>query len=257
MTAPSTTPTTNPLGIIGAGAIGSTLARLAVRAGLDVVIANSRGPETLTDLVAELGPRARAATADEVARQADVVVAAIPLIAHSSLPVDELAGKTLVDTTNYYPQRDGQIAALDDQQMTASELVQAHLPDTRLVKAFNNTTFASLGNGARPTGAEDRSALPIAGEDADAKQQVAALLDVLGYDALDIGGLADSWRTEPGTPAYCDPYMPAWPTEKLPFDELVGWLLAAPVIPMSTSKLNDLVSSATRGPAGGYFPETT
>lgn len=102
--------------------------------------------------------------------------------------------------------------------------MQTNLPDTRLVKAFNNITSASLGNGARATGAADRNALPIAGEDADAKQQVTALFDVLGYDAVDIGGLADSWRVEPGTPAYCDPSMPAWPTEKLSFDELLGWL---------------------------------
>lgn len=247
---------TNPIGIIGTGAIGSTLARLAIAAGIDVILANSRGPETLTDLVEELGPRARAATVIEVARQADVVIAAIPLVAYTDLPAVELASKVVIDTTNYYPQRDGQISALDDDESTASELVQAHLKRSYVVKGFNNITFASLGNGARPHGAPDRVTLPIAGEHAIAKEQAAALFDLLGYDTLDIGGLAGSWRTEPGTPVYCDPYMPAWPTEKLPFEELVQWLLTAPVIPQSPDAVKKLVDSAVRGPAGGYFPET-
>lgn len=247
---------TAPLGIIGSGAIGGTLARLAVAAGFDIVISNSRGPASLTDLVAELGPHARAATVTEVAREADVVIAAIPLIAHTDLPAAELAGKVVIDTTNYYPQRDGQIPALDDQSSTASELVQAHLTDSFVVKGFNNITFASLGNGARPAGARNRSTLPIAGEDAAAKKRAAEVIDALGYDTLDIGGLAEGWRSEPGTPIFCDPYMPEWPREKLPFDELLAWLLAAPVVPMSAWRAERLLASAVRGPAGGYFPET-
>lgn len=125
------------------------------------------------------------------------------------------------------------------------------------MKAVNNITFASLGNGARPAGDPERSTLPIAGEDADAKRLAAEVLDALGYDALDIGGLAGSWRTEPGTPVYCDPYMPAWPTEQLPSDQLLQWLLAAPVIPMSRQRAAELVAQAGRGAAGGCFPETT
>ncbi|KQO42780.1 MULTISPECIES: NADPH-dependent F420 reductase [unclassified Aeromicrobium] len=246
---------TSVLGIIGTGAIGGTLARLAIAAGIDVVLANSRGPETLTELVEQLGPGARAATVADVAHDADVVVAAIPLNAHTDLPTDALAGKVVLDTTNYYPQRDGRIEALADGSSTASELVQSHLAHSHVVKAFNNITFASLGNGARPSGDEDRVTLPIAGEDAAAKARAAELLDTLGYDALDIGGLADSWRTEPGTPAYCDPYMPAWPTERLTLDELVAWLLAAPVIPQSAEQVDALVASAVRGPAGGFFPD--
>lgn len=245
-----------PIGIIGTGAIGSTLARLATAAGIDVILANSRGPETLTDLVTQLGPRARAATVADLAREADVVIAAIPLIAYTDLPADELAGKVVIDTTNYYPQRDGQIAALDNDESTASELVQAHLDRSFVVKGFNNITFASLGNGARPHGHPDRVTLPIAGENAAAKERAAALFDLIGYDSLDIGGLADSWRSEPGTPVYCDSYMPAWPTEKLPVNELVQWLLSAPVIPQSRESVQALVGSAVRGPAGGYFPET-
>lgn len=244
-----------PLGIIGAGAIGSTLARLAVAADLDVVIANTRGPDSLADLVHQLGPRARAATISEVARSTDIVITATPVIAFSTLPADELAGRIVVDTSNYYPQRDGRITALDENTSTATELVQNHLDRSRVVKAFNNITFASLGNGARPTGDSDRSTLPIAGEDAAAKVEVAALLDTLGYDALDTGDLAGSWRFEPGTPAYCDPYMPAWPTEKLPFDDLLAWLLAAPVIPMSSTRLQELLAGTRRGQAGGTFPD--
>lgn len=244
------------LGIIGSGAIGSTLARLAIAAGLKVIIGNSRGPETLIELVAELGDRARAATVEDLARDADIVIAAIPLSAHTALPVDALAGKVVIDTTNYYPQRDGQIAVLDDQTSTASELVQDYLSRSKVVKGFNSITFASLGKGAHPAGSPERSALPIAGDDARAKAEAAALLDVIGYDAVDIGPLSEGWRSEPGTPVYCDPYMPAWPTEKLPFDQLLAWLLAAPVITTTEERVVELTSSAVRGPAGGYFPET-
>lgn len=244
-----------PLGIIGSGAIGSTLARLAIAAGLDIVISNSRGPESLTDLVAELGPKATAATVADVAAKADIVITAIPLIAAKDLPADALVGKIVVDTTNYYPQRDGQIATLDANESTASELVQAHLPNSHVVKAFNAITFASLGNGARPVNSPERSTLPVAGEDATAKRRVEDLLDILGYDALDTGSLADSWRFEPGAPIYCDPYMPAWPSEKLPFDELLQWLLSAPVIPVPKERAERLLAAAIRGKAGGYFPE--
>lgn len=246
---------TPPLGIIGTGAIGGTLARLAVAAGIDLLLANSRGPASLTELVEQLGPRARAATVAEVASEAEIVIAAIPLIAYTALPADRLAGKVVIDATNYYPERDGQIDSLDTDESTASELVQAHLDRSFVVKGFNNITFASLGNGARPHDDPHRVTLPIAGEDAVAKERVAALLDLIGYDALDIGGLEGSWRTEPGTPVYCDPYMPAWPTRKLPFEELLKWLLAAPVIPLSRETVQDLVDTAVRGSAGGYFPE--
>lgn len=158
-------PLNTPLGIIGAGAIGGTLARLAIAAGLDVIIGNSRGPQTLAALVNELGPHARAATVRAAAAEADIVIAAIPLIAYTDLPTSELAGKVVLDTTNYYPQRDGQIQVLDDLDSTASELVQGHLADSFVVKAFNNITFASLGNGARPAGSPERSTLPIAGNE--------------------------------------------------------------------------------------------
>lgn len=129
------------IGLIGSGNIGSTVARLAVEAGYDVVLSNSRGPETLADLVAELGPHASAATAPEAAAAGDIVVVTVPLSAYREVPVDPLRGKVVIDTNNYYPQRDGHIAELDDESTTVSELLQAHLPESRVVKAFNNTHF--------------------------------------------------------------------------------------------------------------------
>jgi len=195
------------LGLIGSGHIGSTVARLAVAAGHDVVLSNSRGPQTLADLVTELGPHARAATALEAARSGDIVVVTIPLKAYQSVPVEPLAGKVVIDTNNYYPQRDGQIPALDDGSTTSSELLQQHLPQSHVVKAFNNINFAHLQSLARPSGAEGRSALVIAGDDAAAKQTVTGLLDELGYDTLDAGALSEGRRFEPDTPAYGVPYF--------------------------------------------------
>ncbi|WP_294568357.1 NADPH-dependent F420 reductase [uncultured Arthrobacter sp.] len=247
---------TSPLGIIGSGPQGETLARLAVAAGLNVMISNSRGPETLKDLVQDLGPLARAGSVADVAREADIVIAAIPLVAYKQLSAGALAGKIVIDSTNYYPQRDGQISVLDENASTASELIQTHLGSSSVVKAFNNIAFSSLGNGARPKGDPQRSTLPISGEDAAAKARVADLLDTLGYDALDAGRLADSWRSEPGTPIYVNPYMPEWPAERMTVDQLFAWLRAAPVIPMSRQQAADLLAGAVRGPAGGRFPDT-
>lgn len=190
------------IGLIGAGNIGSTVARLAVAAGHDVVLSNSRGPETLADLVAELGPRARAATTQEAAAAADLAVVTVPLKALGDLPAAELAGKVVMDTINYYPERDGHVAALDDESTTTSELVQAQLSGSRVVKVFNNIYFGALAALARPAGAEDRTALALAGDDAEAKAAVIAFLDSIGYDGLDIGPLAEGWRTQRDTAAY-------------------------------------------------------
>ncbi|MER7443143.1 NADPH-dependent F420 reductase [Micromonospora avicenniae] len=190
------------LGLIGSGYIGGTLARLAVDAGYDVVLSNSRGPETLRDLVDELGPRARAATPLEAAQAGDLVVVSVPLKAYTAVPPEPLAGKVVLDTNNYYPQRDGQIAELDSGATTSSELLQRHLPQARVVKVFNNINFRHLRTLPRPAGAADRSALPIAGDDADAKAVATSFLDQIGYDAVDVGPLAEGRRYEPGTPAY-------------------------------------------------------
>jgi len=194
------------IGLIGSGHIGSTVARLAVDAGHDVVLSNSRGPETLADLVDRLGPRARAATAAEAAAAGDIVVVTIPLKAYRDVPVEPLRGKTVIDTNNYYPQRDGHIAELDEGS-TSSELLQRHLPESRVVKAFNNIYFGHLAALPRPAGDSERSVLAIAGDDAAAKQTVAEFLDSAGYDAHDVGPLAEGWRFQPGTPAYGQPYV--------------------------------------------------
>ena len=195
------------IGLIGSGHIGGTVARLAVAAGHDVVLSNSRGPETLTDLVAQLGPQARAATAAEAAAAGDIVVVTIPLKAYREVPVEPLRGKVVIDTNNYYPGRDGHIAQLDDRSTTSSELLQEHLPESHVVKAFNNIYFGHLAALPRPTGDAERSALPIAGDDEAAKRTVSEFLDSIGYDAYDVGPLAEGWRFQPDTPAYGQPYV--------------------------------------------------
>lgn len=190
------------IGLIGSGNIGGTVARLAVAAGYDVVLSNSRDPHTLDGLVAELGERARAATPQEAAAAGDIVVVTVPLHAYTQVPVEPLAGKVVIDTNNYYPERDGRIAELDDETTTTSELLQAHLPESRVVKGFNNIVAGALGALARPAGAEDRSALPIAGDDADAKRVVSEFFDAIGYDAVDAGPLAEGWRFQRDTAGY-------------------------------------------------------
>ncbi|MGY1741663.1 MULTISPECIES: NADPH-dependent F420 reductase [unclassified Blastococcus] len=195
------------LGLIGSGHIGGTVARLAVDAGHDVVLSNSRGPETLADLVAELGPHARAATPAEAAAAGDLVVVTIPLRAYREVPVEPLRGKVVIDTNNYYPQRDGQIPELDDESTTVSELLQAHLPESRVVKAFNNVYSEHLRRLARPAGSPERSVVAIAGDDAAAKRTVTEFLDSIGYDAYDVGPLAEGWRYQRDTAAYAGVYL--------------------------------------------------
>jgi predicted dinucleotide-binding enzyme len=190
------------IGIIGAGHIGSQVARLAVASGHDVVIANSRGPETLAALVEELGVKARASTALDAAKAGDIVVVTIPLKAYRSVPVEPLVGKVVIDTNNYYPERDGHIRELDEHTATSAGLLQAHLPGAKVVKAFNHIYAAELTTHRLPTGAPNRRALVIAGDDAAANATVTKLLDQFGFDAVDAGPLSESWRIEPGTPAY-------------------------------------------------------
>ena len=202
------------IGLIGSGNIGGTVARLAVDAGYDVVLSNSRGPETLSDLVAELGPRARAATAAEAAEAGDLVVVTVPLKAYQQVPVEPLRGKVVIDTNNYYPERDGHIDELDDESTTSSELLQAHLPESHVVKGFNNIYFEHLGTLQRPAGSDERSVLAIAGEDDEAKKAVVSFLDDLGYDGYDVGPLAEGWRFQRDTAAYAGLYAPegsGWP----------------------------------------------
>jgi 8-hydroxy-5-deazaflavin:NADPH oxidoreductase len=204
---------------IGSGHIGGTVARLSGAAGYDVIMSNSRGPQTLTELVHELGSRARAATVEQAASAGDLVVVTIPLRAYQTVPAAPLAGKVVIDTCNYYPQRDGQIAELDSGALTSSELIQRHLAGARVVKAFNNIFCEHLLGLARAAGAADRSFLPIAGNDQAAKAGVTAFLDAIGYGAVDAGPLTESWRQQPGTPVYGTPYGPFDDPAGTPADE--------------------------------------
>lgn len=196
------------IGIIGAGNIGSVLARLSVDAGYDVVLANSRGPQTLQDFVAGVQNRdsargsIRAGTAEEAASAGDLVVVTVPLKNVDQVPAGPLAGKVVIDTCNYYPQRDGRIAELEDESTTTSELVQRHLGSARVVKGFNHIYATDLGSRGTPAGTAHRRALAIAGDDASAKETVASYMDELGFDSVDLGALAEGWRVQRDTPGY-------------------------------------------------------
>ncbi len=190
------------IGLIGAGNIGGTLAKLAVDHGHEVVVSNSRGPETLSELVATLGPRATARTSAQAAAAGDLVVVTIPLKSYRQVPVAELVGKTVIDTNNYYPQRDGQIPELDDGSTTTSEMLARHLPGSRIVKAFNSIYFEDLATQGQPAGTPGRRALPIAGDDPDAKKLVADLIEEFGFDVVDAGPLSEGRRFERDKPAY-------------------------------------------------------
>lgn len=192
------------IGIIGAGQIGSALATRLSSLGHSVFIANSRGPETLQDVTQKTG--ATAVTAQQAARHGDIVVVTIPLKNIPDLPKDLFEGVRadvpIIDTSNYYPLlRDGQIPELETGSLTESEWVQQHL-GRPVVKVFNNIHAAHLEKRGQPAGTPGRISLPVAGDDAAAKQKVMALVDELGFDAVDDGSLHESWRQQPGTPAY-------------------------------------------------------
>lgn len=189
-------------GIIGAGNIGSQVARALVALGEDVVIANSRGPETLAPLIAELGDRARAATAQEAAAAADVAVVSVPLRSYRDVPVAELAGKVVLDTNNYYWERDGHIPELDRGEVTVSGMLQEHLPTSKVVKAFNHIEAAGITTTDAPTGTPDRRALATASDFPEAIELVTELYDRIGFDTVSAGTIAESWRVERDRPAY-------------------------------------------------------
>jgi predicted dinucleotide-binding enzyme len=193
---------TKTIGLIGAGHIGSQVARLAISRGYRAVISNSRGPETLAALAAELGPNARAATAEDAARTGDIVVVSVPLKSYRQVPVAPLAGKIVIDTNNYYPERDGHVPELDTESTTTAELLQAHLPAAKVVKAFNHIQAAQLTTDGQPSGTNNRRALVIAGDDLAAKATVTTLLDEFGFDTVDAGPLKEGWRIQRDTPGY-------------------------------------------------------
>jgi hypothetical protein len=189
-------------GIIGAGHIGSQVARVAIASGYDVVISNSRGPETLAGLVSELGPRARAATSIEAAAAGDFVMVTVPLGHYREVPVAELDGKIVIDTNNYYWERDGRFPELEDGTATVSGLLQAHLPGSRVVKGFNHIMAVDITTDGTPAGTPDRRALAVSSDFDDARELMVRLYDETGFDAVDVGPLSESWRVERDTPAY-------------------------------------------------------
>ena len=170
--------------------------------GYDVVISNSRGPETLTELVTELGPRARAATPADAAAAGDFAVVTVPLKNYRDIPVEPLAGKVVIDTNNYYWERDGRIPALDNGDATTSGLLQEHLPESKVAKGFNHIMAREITTDGTPTGTENRRALATASDYPEAAELVARLYDEFGFDTVNIGLLDESWRVERDRPAY-------------------------------------------------------
>jgi predicted dinucleotide-binding enzyme len=189
--------------IIGSGKIGATLARRLSETGHEVTLANSRGPESLAPLVAELGLQAHAAADVAAAAAAGaVVVLALPFFLYDLLPAEAFAGKIVVDATNYYPGRDGDIAELQDDSTTSSELVARHLSGAWVVKAFNTMVWTQLGADGRPAGDRDRLLHFVAGDDAAAKAIVRELADDIGFDTIDHGGLAAGRAQQPGSAVF-------------------------------------------------------
>jgi predicted dinucleotide-binding enzyme len=186
------------IGIVGSGNIGGTLTRRLTTLGHDVTVANSRGPDSLTSLAAETG--ARAGTVAEAAKNGEVVVVAIPLRAISDLPADVFRDRIVVDTGNYYPQRDGTIAPIANGSATSSRWVADQLPGARVIKAFNNILAQHLLDRGRAAGEPGRIALPVAGDDEEARRLVLDLVEELGFDPIDAGPLDESWRQQPNTP---------------------------------------------------------
>jgi predicted dinucleotide-binding enzyme len=197
------------IGIVGAGEIGSTLAQLFVRAGHDVVLANSRGPESLAELVSTLGAAATAGTLEDAVRRSDLVVLAIPFNRYLELPIEPFAGRIVVDAGNYDSGRDGHYESLDRGETTSGQLLAAHLPDASVIKAFNTIWYRRLRDEGRPDRpVAERLAIPVAGDDPAAKALVVGLVDQLGFAPVDTGSLAESRRQEYGTPVFNKPVGP-------------------------------------------------
>jgi len=192
------------IGIIGAGNIGANAAKIFVKAGHEIAIANSRGAETLTDLVAELGENAQAVSIEEAVKFGEIVFVSIPFGKYKTLPADAFAGKIVIDSNNYYPDRDGNYAELDDNKTTSSEMLAEHLRGARIVKGFNTIWFEHLktqGDVNLPM--EERRAIFIAGDHAEAKKTVARLIEEIGFAAVDTGDLRDGGATQqPETAIY-------------------------------------------------------
>lgn len=224
------------LGIIGSGAIGAALARLAVNARIEVTIANSRGPETLDRLTQDLGPLAHAGSVEDAAGYGDLTILAVPLLAYPDLPVDALNGRTIMSTGNYYPYRDGRIAALDNLELTTAQYEQTLLPESRIAKAFNNIVahhIPLLAHSQPPT------ALPVASDDSRTMDAAQRLVETLGYDAVDAGPLSQAWRSEPESGAYTPIYAAS-------ADGFAQDYLADRGAPLPATRLRELLAGSHR-----------
>lgn len=202
-------------GIIGSGNIGSNVARAVIAHGHDVILSNSRGPETLAVLAQALGPKARAASVDEAATDGEVVLVAVPLHSYAAVPVEPLAGKIVLDANNYYWERDGHIPALDQGETTSTGLLQQHLPMSKVAKAFNHIRANEIPTAGRPAGDPDRRALATSSDFPEAIEFVTGLYDELGFDTVAIVPLSESWRVERDRPAYVIPQTKAELEENL------------------------------------------
>ena len=195
------------LGIAGAGFIGRAVARLALANGHEVMLSNSRGPHTLTSTRVSLG--CETGSVAEAAEFAELALIAVPFLAVHAIDPAPFAGKIVMDASNYYPERDGHIGALDAHKTTTSEIVAEHFEGAKIVKAWNAILERDIEKDARPArtaaAASDRRALPIAGDDDEAKRIVTGFIDSLGYDVVDAGALSEGWRFERARPAYCVP----------------------------------------------------
>jgi predicted dinucleotide-binding enzyme len=190
------------IGILGSGHVGNNLAKAAIAHGYDVVLSNTQGPDSLSGLVRELGPHASAATPAGAAGAGDFAIVAIPLATIGQVPVGPLAGKVVICTINYFPEPYGHVPEIDNGTTTAPGLLQAHLPESRVVRAFSMINAAEMSGDGHPPGDPRRRALALAGDDPAAKRLVAGLYDEFGFDAVDIGGLGESWRVDAGQPAF-------------------------------------------------------
>jgi 8-hydroxy-5-deazaflavin:NADPH oxidoreductase len=242
---------TQTIGILGSGLVGKAVARLAIAAGYNVVISNSRGPDTLSALVKDLGSHARAGTVAEAISAGDIVTLSIPLATFEKLPADRLLGKVVLDQTNYYPGLgEFRRTDLDNGELTSSQLVQRHLPGAKLVKGLHNLSWIHMEANARPKSKVERTTLPIAGDNAAAKDAVTKFLETIGYNVVDAGSLADSWRIEPNTPIYFWRYAPVVP-EGVSGDEAkrIYQQRGEPVSPATARKLID--DAVRPSPIGG------
>lgn len=191
------------IAIVGTGHVGSTLSRRFVDVGHDVIVSNSRGPDSLSELVTELGPRATAATAAEAVRVGELIVVSVPLKAVHDVPTEGTAGKVVVDTMNYFPDRDGRFPEIESGETGSSDLLAEHLGSARVVKAFNTVVWDRLGEPGKPPGSLNRIALAISGDDPEAKAIVSGLVSEIGFEPVDVGSLSDAGRKQqPGGPLF-------------------------------------------------------